>query len=313
LAPFACPPNWWFEIPDSPLTWKNTMHKSTSHLFHAATLALVLIGGPVHAADAPMDFLFASGMPPASERMVGGVQRIWKLGEFSALRLVAKADASAPNDQPATLDPAAVQSALLGVQFQSSPGVTKPLFLASDLQDISQALAKALALATPQDDVLLMASARYDGALLGLQRSVLARLFVSKGALQLVVKETRADLLASYRVSNTLPAYDFGARNVISASKISAAGAMQLRTDWLALPLGAAAPTASVPSPITLVPSGVAPKAAPAAAADTYGARDKAFFDQQAQRLEGLKNLRDKNLISEAEYQQKRTEILQSL
>jgi hypothetical protein len=42
-------------------------------------------------------------------------------------------------------------------------------------------------------------------------------------------------------------------------------------------------------------------------------AHDKAFFDLQAQRLEGLKNLRDKNLISESEYQQKRTEILQSL
>jgi hypothetical protein len=257
-----------------------------------------------------MDFLFAGGMPPASERVVDGVQRIWKLGEFSALRLVAKADASAPNDHPATLDPAAVQVALLGVQFQSSPGVTKPLFLASDLQDISQALAKALALATPQDDVLLMASARYDGALLGLQRSVLARLFVSQGALHLVVKEVRADVLASYRVSNTLPVYDFGARSVASSSILRAAGARQLRPDWLALPLGAVAPQ---PALLTTVsqPAPLAPLApvAPASAV----ARDKAFFDQQAQRLEGLKNLRDKNLISEAEYLQKRTEILQSL
>ncbi len=282
------------------------MHPSRPHLFRAAAFALALAAGQTHAAGAPLDFLFVGGMPPASERVVGGVQRIWKIGEFSALRLVAKTDASAPNAQPVVLDSAALQLALLAVQFESALGVWKPLFAASDLPEISQALSKALALATPQDDVLLMASARYDGALLGLQRSVLARLFVSQGALHLLVKDARADLLASYRASNTLPVYDFGSRQEASASRITAAGAQQLRADWLALDLSGKSRPAAQAAPV--------PAAAPARPeAAVPPTRDKAFFEQQAQRLEGLKSLLNKGLISEAEYQQKRAEILQTL
>ncbi len=287
------------------------MHPSRPHLFRAAALALALAAGT--AASAPLDFLFAGGTPPASERVVDGVQRIWKTGEYSALRLAARTEPSAPNAQPLVLDSAALQAALQAVQFESAPGVWKPLFAASDLPDISQALAKALALATPQDDVLLMASARYDGALLGLQRSVLARLFVGQGAVNLLVYVTRADLLSSYRASYTLPLYDFGSRQAASASKIAASGAQQLRADWLALDLSgkprSAAPLAQTTA--LSAPAAAQPAVAPAPAATAP--RDKAFFEQQAQRLEGLKSLLDKGLISNAEYQQKRSDILQSL
>ncbi|NVO08036.1 MAG: SHOCT domain-containing protein [Rhodoferax sp.] len=115
-----------------------------------------------------------------------------------------------------------------------------------------------------------------------------------------------------------MPVYDFGSRSAASGSKIAAAGALQLRSDRLVLNLGAATPQAAAPAAMAPVAAAaqpaaqpVAPQAAPAPAATA--ARDKAFFEQQAQRLEGLKNLRDKNLITDAEYQQKRAEILQSL
>lgn len=289
------------------------MQKATRHLFAVAALASLLASGPTAAAPGAMDFLFSGGMAPASERVVGGLQRVWKLGEFSALRLSAKADGSGPNAHPATLDAAALQMALLGLQFEATPGVWKPLLVAADLQDLSQALARALALATPQDDVLLMASARYDGALLGLQRSVLARLFVRQGALHILVQEARADVLASYRAAHILPAYDFGSRQTASASKIRAAGATSLRPDWLALDL-APAPAAALAPGAAVAPAPLAaPVAMPPAPPPAPGLRDKAFFEQQAQRLEGLKSLYDKGLISDAEYLQKRAEILQTL
>jgi hypothetical protein len=41
--------------------------------------------------------------------------------------------------------------------------------------------------------------------------------------------------------------------------------------------------------------------------------KDKAFFDQQQERLRGLKRMRDENLISEEEYQQKRQAIIDTL
>ena len=67
------------------------------------------------------------------------------------------------------------------------------------------------------------------------------------------------------------------------------------------------APATALPQAAT-TPVPVAPAGAPIAAV-----RDKAYFEQQAQRLEGLKALLDKGLISNAEYQQKRAEILQAL
>jgi hypothetical protein len=42
-------------------------------------------------------------------------------------------------------------------------------------------------------------------------------------------------------------------------------------------------------------------------------ARDPAFFEQQEQRLRGLKHLRDENLVTEEEYQKKRLAILDEL
>jgi pyruvate/2-oxoglutarate dehydrogenase complex dihydrolipoamide acyltransferase (E2) component len=103
------------------------------------------------------------------------------------------------------------------------------------------------------------------------------------------------------------------------------------RADWVALPLAAiaGAATAATPAPTKApAPAAVtaahmapaAPAAAPAPAsmdkpapAAAPRARDAAFADEIEQRLIILKRLRDKGLISEEEYQQKRKEVLQLL
>jgi len=275
------------------------------------TALAIALAGSASAAQGPMDFLFGSGMPPASERVVNGVQRIWKLGEYSALRLSA---AGTNYQHPAAVDAAILTQALASVQYESPNGSLRPLFVLADLPDVCGALSKALAVAAPQDEVLLMVSARYDGALLGLQRSVLARLFVREGALHIVVKDARADVLSAYRLSNTAPALDFGSANGASSTRISAPGAQVLRSDWLALDVAAVRKPAAVPAALPAPAPALAPAtnviAAPAA---TSPARDKSFYDRQAERLEGLKSLRDKGLITDAEYQQKRAEVLQAL
>jgi hypothetical protein len=57
----------------------------------------------------------------------------------------------------------------------------------------------------------------------------------------------------------------------------------------------------------------LAPAAPPAAAQAQPGTRTPAFLAEQEERLKTLKRLRDQNLITEDEYQQKRREILQLL
>ena len=44
-----------------------------------------------------------------------------------------------------------------------------------------------------------------------------------------------------------------------------------------------------------------------------FRSRDMAFYEAQAQRLKALKKLREENLLSEAEYQDKRDAILKTL
>ncbi len=88
---------------------------------------------------------------------------------------------------------------------------------------------------------------------------------------------------------------------------LRAEGATNLRPDWLALPLAPASPTPAT----ALAPAPAAP--APQAAAPAIPKPGQDFYDLQYQRLKALKRMRDENLISEAEYQEKRGAILKTL
>jgi hypothetical protein len=77
-------------------------------------------------------------------------------------------------------------------------------------------------------------------------------------------------------------------------------------------PPPAAATTANPAAPPATPFVAPAP-AVPAAPAAAPVAHDKAWYDQAETRLEALKRLRDRNLITEDEYQKKRREILDTL
>jgi hypothetical protein len=142
-----------------------------------------------------------------------------------------------------------------------------------------------------------------------------ARLFVREGALNLIVHDARLAFMDRYLAENTLPKFQYGSRQTASTESLQAPGATNLRPDWLALPLTTTPATAPVAAPAAapVVPAAVqaaAPVAAPAPPAST---RDAAFYEAQAQRLKALKKLRDENLLTEAEYQEKREAILKTL
>jgi hypothetical protein len=89
-----------------------------------------------------------------------------------------------------------------------------------------------------------------------------------------------------------------------------------------AAPGAPAAPAAAAPAAPSTPTTPAAPAAAapapsapptPAAAPAVPRTRDAAFLAEQEERLKTLKRLRDQNLITEEEYQQKRREILQLL
>jgi hypothetical protein len=184
---------------------------------------------------------------------------------------------------------------------------------------------QALALAVPGDDVLLLSSYRREGGILGAPKAVTARIFVQGGSLQMIVHDARHDFYDLYRGTYVQPKFTYGSRAAAGTAVLQSPGATNRRPDWISIPLQGPATPAAAPAPIQPMPLQAAPlQAAPAPAAPPLvapvaappaprKALDPASADDIERRLETLKRLRDKNLITEDEYQQKRKEILQLL
>ena len=225
-----------------------------------------------------------------------GESRSWQLHEFTRIELVAREAGAEPNQHPANLSPDALREQLARVRFVARDG-RQPLFAADELAELVGTLSQALERAGPGDDVLLLSSARREGGVLGSPKAVTARLFVQGGALQLIVHDTRFEFFDTYRGTRNPPRFIYGSRSSASAVVLEAADTTSRRADWLSI-----ANAAAVPAPVA---KPVEPAAAPSKAPEKS--------DDIERRLETLKRLRDKNLISEDEYQQKRKELLQLL
>ena len=261
-----------------------------------------------------VDSLFGKSDAKASgtESKASRGQREWRIGEFSSIQLVAREPGAMANQQPVRLQADALREQLALVQR----GDKQPLFAKDELSELTPPLVDAIGHAGANDDVVLVSSSRRDGGFLAKPTAVTARLFVQGDGLQLVVHDTRFDFYDDYRGTHSAPRFVYGSRAAPSGAAIASSGATNRRADWLSIPLQVAqvdAPMAApVAAPVPAVQTPMAPPAtqspAPARApADAVGGGDA------ERRLETLKRLRDKGLISEDEYQLKRKEILQQL
>ena len=247
----------------------------------------------------------------------------WKLAEFTWVKLVAAEPGAPANTHPARLSPEALQSALSPVQVKDD-GKDVPLFGRDELKDLTRALSEALALAQPGEDLILLSTSRHGAGYMERATGLTARLFLGDGALNLIVHDARLDFMDKYLRDNLEPNFGYGSRKAASAELLQAPSARRLRGDWLALPLVAApaltpaaapAPAPAQPAAPMAAPAPAAPVAPPQAAAPAPApaARDATFYEAQTLRLKALKRLRDENLLSEAEYQERREAILKTL
>jgi hypothetical protein len=270
-------------------------------------MAMSLVGTGVWAQAGPMDFLFGNGAPRASDT-VRGSQRVWKVGEFTAIALQAVEAGNTPNQHPAKVNPDTLRNRLAGIEFNNS-GRSLSLFSADELNDIVPHIVQALAAAKPGDDLYLLSTARRELGMLGLPVSITARLFMANDRLNLIVDSARQDTMSMFRSAHMIPALSFGSRSAMSPNAVAVAltsrsGEVK-RGDWVQLSM------ADVERVETAVP---APAISPAVAAPAAaGSREPGFYDEQARRLKGLQSLRDQGLLTEAEFQAKRREILQGL
>ncbi|MBC7954817.1 MAG: SHOCT domain-containing protein [Cytophagales bacterium] len=224
---------------------------------------------------------------------------VWQIGEFTKVQRVPREAGSEPNQHPRALPPEQLRSLLASLRVLIK-GKSQPLFVSDEIGDLIEPLAQALAAADPGDDLLLLSSTRRGDNLLAPSTGLTARLFVQSDQLHVIVHDARLEFMGAWIGTRIPPKFNYGARSRASEVVLQSATGQARRADWQALPLGAVA---------------VAPLSAPAApvAPAAASARDNGFFQEQEQRLRGLKRLLEQGLISEAEFQQKRREILQTL
>ncbi len=259
--------------------------------------------------------LMAALLPGLSARAADPGRTQWKLANFTWVNRIPAEAGAAANGHPAQVSQAVLQKALATVVAQVD-GADTPLFEPKEAAALAKALEEAFAAARPSEDLVLLSTQRRGGHFMDPALAVTARLFVKAGALNLIVHDARLDFMDRYSADRTLPTFAYGSRTAGTAVSLKAEGATNLRSDWLALPLAPAAPpaTALAPAPASapvLAPGAAAP--APAAAPPAAPKPSQEFYDLQYQRLKALKRLRDENLISEAEYQEKREAILKTL
>jgi hypothetical protein len=248
-------------------------------------------------------------------------RRTWTVHEFSTISLVASEPGSKPNQHPAEVSPDRLRQQLVQLRYMVGAS-SQPLFASDEVGELVEPLVQAFGSAGPGDDVLLVSSARRGDAVMFRPVAVTARLFIQDGSLQFIANDARFEFYDNFRGSRKPPEFTYGSRSTTGKAVLRSESASSVRADWLAIPLTgtAAAPTAAV-VPTVAAPAGQAPAAAAAApgpvtaapAAPVLRPREPGFADEVEQRLVTLKRLRDRGLISEEEYQQKRREILQQL
>ncbi len=228
--------------------------------------------------------------------------RQWALDEFSRIELGAKEAPAPANNQPLRVDAAALQAQLGAVRLHTRDG-DQPLFGTDELALLLPALVQALASAGPDDDVLLLSTARRGGGF-DVPLALSARVFVQGDALQLIVHEARRDFIAAYHRTHLMPRFVYGSRSAAGGSHLSSASAESRRADWISMPVSV---SVAMAMPLATPPPAPTPAVAlPAsAAAPAQSALERRLLD--------LKRLREQALINDDEYQALRRDALQKL
>ena len=291
----------------------------------ASVVGLGLVGVLVHwptlLARAETGSVYVAAANSGSEpNKTVSQRRSWEVREFSSVRLVPRETGSSANEHPVRLDAETVRQLLGQLRLESRDGA-QPLLVDDEVAELAEPLTQALANATVDDDVLLVSTSRRGGGPLAQRLAVTARLFVQGGSLNFIVHDSRFEFYDRFRATRTAPEFTFGSRQNAGVGVITAVSGASKRADWVALslatsfgaaPLGAAMPGAAAPSAAPTPSRASAPASEPAAAT-VPRARDAQFADDIEQRLLTLQRLRDNGVISEQEYQNKRSEILRLL
>ena len=266
--------------------------------------------------------LAGSTFAPAAPKKGPAPQVNWWITQFTYVKRVGKEPSAPANDQPVDIAPEMVGRDLEAIRLNEEDS----LFTKDEVRELVMPICEAFAQARPGEDLILLSTRARGGGILAPRTGITARLFIKEGRLNLILHDARLAFMDRYLGTHVLPDFKYGSRTEPSTAEMFCLGAEKVRNDWLTFPVILAAPvaTAKALAPAQAMAPAPAPAAAPApvvvpapaplpAAEPESKIPDGGLYDEQQQRLRGLKRLLDEKLITEEEYQQKRKEILQTL
>ena len=268
---------------------------------------LALVAAITCAADAPRDVVL-----------------LWSAND-QWVKIEPQDDAAAPpNDQPAQLANEVISSALAALRIRVVDEVTsaetlRAVFTAEELRNLAPRIAAGLAKAGPQQDVTFStigSHPRAAGSLVKDPGVNAGRVFYVDGKINMIFGELqsgyRKRLVYGQRTEDFTPRRE-GSRSKAEEHDWALAArpgvelhsnAGGVRNDWVEIDSAAVASGAAA---VSQAPAPATPATPAATATATKSGADI------EQRLQALKELRDKNLISEEAYRAKMQELLSEL
>jgi len=268
---------------------------------------LALVAAITCAADAPRDVVL-----------------LWSAND-QWVKIEPQDDAAAPpNDQPAQLANEAISSALAALRIRvvdqdTSAETLRSVFTAEELRNLAPRIAAGLAKAGPQQDVTFStigSHPRAAGSLVKDPGVNAGRVFYVDGKINMIFGELqsgyRKRLVYGQRTEDFTPRREGSRSKAEEHDWVLAArpgvelhsNAGGVRNDWVEIDSAAVASGAAA---VSQAPAPATPATPAATATATKSGADI------EQRLQALKELRDKNLISEEAYRAKMQELLSEL
>jgi hypothetical protein len=221
-----------------------------------------------------------------------GTRHNWEISPWSWIRRKPAEKGAPANAHPLRVEVATLVQALGTLRLEAG-GANEPLFDSTEAKDLGKAMAEALSVAEPGEDLELLSTSKRDAGTFGDSLGVTARVFVQAGKLNIIVHDARLEFVRQYYLEFRMPKFEYGSRTATGTVVLKGAGVELRRPDWAVLPLvPVITPQPGVPLPV------------PASAPPTPSLES---------RLRDLKHLREQNLITEEEYAKKKEELLRGI
>jgi hypothetical protein len=311
-----------------------------------AILGAICLAGSGGAA--PKEVFYSANYPACAKQTCPPRSLAWSTGQYSQIYLVNE-PLTVPNFHPQNLSVERLTKAL-AVLRERSQGQPRKIFDKAASADFANGLAVAVAKAGPQQDLLFMIASDVDtGAWFDRRFGQSGRAFLDARGLNLIFGEVEVDFIPSYEATRNVHTFDFGSRSKASGVVLGDDNLNHPRQDWVVIPLAttfdrttgeqtvvpvlppgvssgaSSTPTAEKPTspyPPESTPAQVAPpqpaagqSASPPAVepSGTAAKHEGEPGEEVERRLLALQRLRQRGLITEEEYQEKRREVLSHL